>query len=219
MRVWTVLFLATVPAIFAGSAWATRQRRPDRPHDGMVHTEDHGRRASTVVRGLDNHVAARVLLAMITATVVSAGIEAWPSSRGGAVVLFVIAGYTAVAFWLFQSGRFGDGSVWITADGIHQTSLGFEQGVRWPDIESLFPMPTGAGLEATGKVVSRRRAPLIWAGNGPKHRTDAMSLQLGNIHPALQIPLMQAIQVWAEDESARREIGTASAVQRLHETA
>lgn len=217
MTLTTWLIIATVVTPFPFAAWVRFLRRPDRDAAGLVRIEQDGGVGATVVDAVDNYVAARLYLAIITAMFVSGGVDAWSYSRVGAGILFLLASYFGVALWLFQSGRIADGAIWVTHKGVHQSHHGFEQGVRWEDIVEISPATTGAILSTDGRMIHRRRAPRVWVGKGPEHLDLGMSLQLGNIHETLRLALVESVAFWASDEAARQEIGTDAATRRLLE--
>ncbi|MFL6059695.1 MAG: hypothetical protein ACJ72E_00585 [Marmoricola sp.] len=215
MTVTGALFVTAIVSIFAGGSWAKYQRRPARDPRPLVQSVvDEGGRA-TVVRALDDGLSARVICCFVVATAVSGGIDLWSSSMDGALVLFVFAVYVTVAVWLIQTGRTGHGSVWLTTDGVRQRATGVEQWVRWDDVVRVLPSATAIVIESSSALNQRRSAPRAWVGRGRTTKTEAMSVELRNVHLALQIPLYDAIQVWAVDRGTREEIGTDAATRRL----
>lgn len=211
---WLIIAVVVLPFVFA--AWVKRVlRNPDRDPQPLVGTARRADLPATVVRPLDTYLAARIYLVVFGVLFALWGAQAWSSAPFGAVILWLLAAYFAGGALLFQTGRIGAGTIWLTPDGIYQSHHGFEQQVRWEDIRAVVPMVAGAGLQTDDKVAFRRRAPLIWVGRGPKLPTGTMDLQLGNIHTRLQNPLMEAILLWQGDEQARAEIGTDAAVRRI----
>lgn len=214
VTVWLIIAVCVLPFVFAAYVKGVL-RSPDRDPRPLVRNARHGDRPATVVRPLDTYLAARIYLVVFAALFVIWGVQAWSSAPVGAVLLWIPAAYFAGAAWMFQTGRIGAGTIWLTREAIQQSHQGFVQEVRWEDVRAVSPMVTGAGLQTEDKVSFRRRAPLIWVGRGPKHPTGTMDLHLGNIHTRLQNPLMEAILVWQADEQARAEIGTDAAVRRI----
>lgn len=211
---WLIVAVVVLPFVFAWWVKAVL-RSPERDTRSLVGTERRGALPATVVRPLDTYLAARIYLVLFAVLFGLWGAQAWSPSPAGAVILWLLGAYFAGAAWLFQTGRIGAGAIWLTREGVYQSFHGFECEVRWEDVRQVFPMVTGAGLEADHELTVRRRAPLIWVGRSPQRPTETMDLQLGNVHTRLQNSLMEAILLWHTDEQARAEIGTEAATDRL----
>lgn len=205
---------AGVAAALARSSYLRRNSRDPRE---LIHIDASGSSPTTVIGGMDDYLGARIALAYFAALFLLAGIETWSSVMSTAIFMFGVALYLALGFWVVQTGRFGDGGVRLTAEGLVQHARGVEQRVRWDDIGEMITIRNGAVIDAGGKASFRRWVPRAWAGRWPAsiEGTDTVWLRNQNLHRRLRDPLIEAIGVWSTDEFARHEIGTEAATQRL----
>ncbi|MFL6059694.1 MAG: hypothetical protein ACJ72E_00580 [Marmoricola sp.] len=163
---------------------------------------------------MDDYIGAQVALAYFVILNVVAAVETWSNARSTAFLWACVSAYLAFGLWALRTGRFGDGGVRLTPAGLVQHARGVEQRVRW---ENLSITGVGALVDAESHVTFRRWVPLPWVGRWPRAvvGTDTFWLRTYNIHPGLRESLYAAILVWARDDAARREIGTATATLRL----
>lgn len=215
MTVWSTLFLGLLISILVGGGRALYMRRGGQDPRGFIRLEFKGYRSATVVYGFGEGFAGRLVVLLLAATGLVAGIEAWAEIQAGALILVGFGVYLIPIYFFMQTGRFGDGSLWLTPEGIHQHIGGVEAGVRWDDITRVVPTPTGALLTCDTGLIRRRRVPRIWTGKGAAGGPQTMLVQLGNFHTDLHQPLIESIVAWARSPQERHELGTNDSVQRL----
>jgi hypothetical protein len=204
---WTAVGLLAWFAFIPGCAvWAKLLRGRD-PRSLVVTTTYQGDPA-TAVRGLDNFVPAAVFCGAFAVPLMLAGLFAWSAGMGFLLVPGMCCG---IATWLFATGRVGDGTLWLTRDGLTQRANGLEQSICWDDMVAMRAEWDGIELDSSASIKVHRYAPRAWVGRA-RSVDPTLKLLMGNL-PPLYLP--SAIHRWVTDEFARLEIGTPEAVQRL----
>src|SRR5690349_18422010 len=106
---------AVTAAALARSSYLRRNSRDPRE---LIHIDASGSSPTTVIRGMDDYLGARIALAYFAALFLLAGIETWSSVMSTAIFMFGVTVYLAAGFWVVQTGHFGDGGVRLTAEGL-----------------------------------------------------------------------------------------------------
>lgn len=199
-----------VVALVVAGVGAELQRVLTRPPD-LIRTLLVDGDVATVVRGRTTMGWAAWVGTATSLSALLGALVAWPSLLP-VVLLLAVAGYAGLGAWLCSTGALGDGSVILTRSGIRQRSNGVEQSARWNDLVVMRPHPEGLSLGSRGGVALLRTAPRGYWG---AHDVAAQEfvLRLANQHPG--IDFAGAILAWTEDLSARSEIGSPLAAERL----
>ncbi len=135
----------------------------------------------------------------------------WLRAQPYAGVLFTAFGLvlTFVA-WGRTSGRFGDGTITLTPEGLHQRAGGSDVLIPWDDVRGLVSTPQQLIVETDLAVRPVRVLPRLF---GPKRvlTEDAIGLPSSNLPP---MPWPEMLHLYGEDPAARAELSTPEVVDR-----
>ena len=119
--------------------------------------------------------------------------------------------------WARATGRAGDGTLTLTADGIHQLWGGSDVFVPWDDVRGLVTTPRELIVETRHPARRRRTLPLL-GGRRAIVQADAISIPHAFL-PAL--PYQEMVELYATSPGSRQELATDEPVERarrlLHE--
>lgn len=159
-------------------------------------------------------------LAFMLVIAVTLGALAWAADReGGSPVIFgLAAGLIALVNPLLPAaaGRYGPGGLWLTRDAVTHQWMGIQADVRWDEVGAVLEEP---GLGMVGLSMRPGRALTYSYPAGPWRgerrgtpsfaviKTQAMGLDVE--------ALARVLQHYSEHSLARRELGTAAALDTI----
>ncbi|MDQ0372636.1 hypothetical protein [Cellulomonas humilata] len=128
-----------------------------------------------------------------------------------AAALFLVVGALFVYLgWARATGRAGDGTLTLTAEGIHQLWAGSDVFVPWDDVRGLVTTPQELIVETRRPARQRRTLPLL-GGRRKVLQADAVSIPHASL-PAL--PYQEMVELYATNPESRHELATDEPVER-----
>jgi len=203
--------LAVIAVLLAAPMALALHRRP--PQELVAAGSAHGRPGMAIhpSRGHRSTVALGWVLAL---GVTALGLFYLGSSLYAAA-LFLAAGlFFLYLGWARATGRAGDGTLTLTAEGVHQLWAGSEVFVPWDDVRGLVTTRTDFVIETTTPVVPVHHMPPFLSRRSVV-TDDAVSLPRRNLPP---LPLPEMIELYSTRANAREELATGEAIERARAT-
>ncbi|CAN7243568.1 hypothetical protein [Knoellia sp. LjRoot47] len=206
-----VLALAVILGIPIGVLVLSRRRRP--VDEVITRGSAHGR-DGLAVHPWRGHPSLDVVAWVFVAVVLGLGVFYLLGGQPYAAAFCLVGGgLMAYIVWARFVGRAGDGTLTLTAEGLHQHHAGSEVFVPWEDVRGLVTTPTDLIVETTRPAVpTQRMLPLL--GRRKVVQDDAVALPSRMLPP---LPYQDMIALYSESVVAREELDTDAPVDRARD--
>ena len=132
------------------------------------------------------------------------------SAPYAAAVFLAVGAFFVYLSWARATGRAGDGTLTLTAEGIHQLWGGSDVFVPWDDVRGLVTTRRELIVETRRPARQRRTLPLV-GGRRAIVQADAISMPHAFLPP---LPYQEMIELYATDPGSRHELATDEPVER-----